>query len=152
MRVDAPFEEVWDFHSRITGLEALTPGWMNLEVESVIGPDGAPDPGILETGAQIESSVRPLGLGPRQEWTSVIAEREEGDGSAMFRDTMEGGPFAEWEHTHEFFADGDGTLVSDSVEYELPLGGLGRALSPLAVVGMEPMFRYRHGQTKKRLE
>mgnify|MGYP006276578391 CR=1 FL=1 len=152
VRVAAPFDEVWDFHSRVTGLEALTPGWMNLEIESVTGPDGDPDPGILEPGARIESSVRPFGVGPRQEWTSLIADREEGEGSAMFRDTMEGGPFAEWEHTHKFFADGDGTLVYDSVEYELPLGGLGRAVSPLAVVGMEPMFRYRHRQTKKLLE
>ena len=152
VRVDAPFDEVWDFHSRVTGLEALTPGWMNLEVESVTSPDGDADPGILDTESRIESSVRPLGIGPRQEWTSVIAEREENEGSAMFRDTMEGGPFAEWEHTHKFFADGDGTLVFDSVEYELPLGGLGQAISPLAVVGMEPMFRFRHRQTKQLLE
>ncbi|MFB6084578.1 MAG: SRPBCC family protein [Halorientalis sp.] len=152
VRVDAPFEEVWDFHSRVTGLEALTPGWMNLEVESVTGPDGDPDPGILDAGSRIESSVRPFGLGPRQEWTSVIVEREEGDGSAMFRDTMADGPFAEWEHTHSFFADGDGTIVNDSVAYELPFGGLGRAVSPLAVVGMEPMFRYRHRKTKELLE
>ena len=152
VRVDAPFEEVWDFHSRVTGLEALTPDWMNLEIESVTGPDGEPDPGILDTNSRIESSIRPFDVGPRQQWTSVITEREEGAGSAMFRDRMDGGPFAEWEHTHSFFADGDGTVVHDSVEYELPLGELGRAVSPLAVVGMEPMFRYRHRKTKELLE
>ncbi|MFD1526162.1 cyclase, partial [Halolamina salina] len=38
------------------------------------------------------------------------------------------------------------------VVYRLPLGGLGRALGPLGVVGFEPMFRYRHRQTKKLLE
>ncbi|MFD1587569.1 SRPBCC family protein [Halorientalis brevis] len=152
VRVAAPFEDVWEFHSRVTGLEALTPDWMNLDVESVTGPDGESDPGILEAGSRIQSSIRPLGIGPRQNWTSVIVDREEGDGAAMFRDEMEGGPFREWEHTHSFFADGDGTLVRDRIEYELPLGGLGRRLGPLATVGLGPMFCYRHRRTKELLE
>ena len=80
VNIAAPFAEVWDFHSSITGLEALTPGWMNLEVESVVGPDGDPDPGVLEAGSRAESAVQPFGVGPRQRWTSVITEREEGDG------------------------------------------------------------------------
>jgi len=152
VRVEAPFEEVWEFHSKITGLKALTPGWMNLEIESVTGPDGDPDPGILEAGSRAESSVRPFGIGPRQQWTSVITEREEGDGTAMFRDEMKGGPFREWQHTHSFYADNGATIVHDSVEYALPLGGLGDALGPLAVVGLEPMFRFRHHKTKEILE
>lgn len=151
-RVAAPFEDVWEFHSQISGLDALTPGWMNLEIESVTGPEGEADPDILEAGARAESSVRPFGVGPRQQWTSVITEREPGDGTAMFRDTMEGGPFAEWEHTHSFYADGDGTVIHDHVEYQLPFGPLGRTLGPLAVVGLEPMFRYRHRKTKTLLE
>ncbi|MFB6179696.1 MAG: SRPBCC family protein [Halorientalis sp.] len=152
VRVAAPFDEVWDFHSRVSGLEALTPDWMRLEVESVTGPDGTPDPGILTAGSRIESSIMPFGVGPRQRWTSVIEAREEGDGSAMFRDTMEGGPFREWEHTHSFFADGDETNVCDRVVYELPLGGLGHRLGPLAVAGLEPMFCYRHRKTRELLE
>ena len=152
VHVAAPFEDVWDFHSRISGLEALTPNWMNLRLESVVGPDGEADPGVLEAGSRAESSVRPFNVGPRQRWTSVITEREEGDGTAMFRDEMEGGPFSAWEHTHRFHQESEGTLVQDHVEYELPPGGLGRALSPLAVVGLEPMFRFRHRKTRELLE
>jgi ligand-binding SRPBCC domain-containing protein len=70
----------------------------------------------------------------------------------MFRDVMEGGPFRQWVHTHRFFADGDETVVSDRVAYRLPLGPLGDAVGPLAVVGFEPMFRGRHRETKKLLE
>ena len=151
-RVAAPLDEVWEFHSRVSGLEALTPGWMNLRVESVTGPDGDPDPGILETGSRIDASMRPFGVGPRQGWTSVIVEREEGDGSAHFVDEMEGGPFRHWRHTHRFFADGDETVVNDRVEYRLPLGPLGDAVGPLARIGLEPMFRYRHRKTKELLE
>jgi ligand-binding SRPBCC domain-containing protein len=151
-RVDAPLSEVWDFHSRISGLEALTPGWMNLRVESVTGPDGDPDPEILETGSEIQMSMRPFGVGPRQTWTSVILDREREEETATFRDEMRGGPFEKWVHTHRFVADGEETIVDDEVEYELPGGGLGRAASPLAVVGFEPMFRTRHQATKELLE
>jgi len=151
-RVAAPLSEVWDFHSRVSGLEALTPGWMNLRIEAVTGPDGEPDPEILKTGSRIDSSLRPFGVGPRQRWTSVITERERADGMAYFRDEMEGGPFSRWEHTHRFFADGDETVVDDRVVYDLPLGPASDAVGALARVGFEPMFRYRHWRTRALLE
>jgi ligand-binding SRPBCC domain-containing protein len=150
-RVDAPLDAVWEFHSRASGLEALTPGWMNLRVESVTGPDGDSDPEILEAGSRIRASLRPFDVGPRQRWTSVITERSRDDGSARFRDEMEGGPFPRWEHTHRFFADGSETVVDDRVVYALPLGALGDAAGPLARVGFEPMFRYRHRRTRELL-
>jgi ligand-binding SRPBCC domain-containing protein len=151
-RVAASLDEVWDFHSRVSGLEALTPEWMNLRVESVVGPDGDPDPAILETGSRIDASLRPFGVGPRQRWTSVITEREHDDGTAYFRDEMEGGPFRQWEHTHRFFADGAETVVDDRVVYELPLGPVSEAVGSFARIGFEPMFRYRHRRTRALLE
>jgi ligand-binding SRPBCC domain-containing protein len=69
----------------------------------------------------------------------------------MFRDEMRDGPFRRWIHTHSFFADGDETLIVDRVEYELPFGPLGRAVAPLARIGFEPMFRYRHRRTRELL-
>jgi ligand-binding SRPBCC domain-containing protein len=151
-RVQAPLEAVWEFHSTIDGLEALTPGFMHLEVESVTGPEGGADPAVLETGSRIELSMQPFGVLPRQEWTSVITERSADDDAAMFRDVMEGGPFPAWEHTHEFYADDGATRVIDTVEYRLPGGRLGGAVSPLGWVGFEPMFLGRHRKTKQVLE
>ena len=150
--VAASFETVWDFHSDERGLEALTPGWMNLRVESTTGPDGDPDPDVLEEGAVVESSVRPFGVGPRQRWVSHIVARREEDGRAVFRDVMAEGPFPHWEHTHRFEAVEGGTRVTDRVSYRLPGGALGRAASPFAWVGFEPMFRHRHRRTKGLLE
>ena len=150
-RVDAPLDVVWDFHSRIEGLEALTPGWANLRVEAVRGPDGEEEPEILETGTRIRLSVRPFGVGPRQTVVSVISARERGDGSAYFQDVMDDGPLAEWEHTHSFFADGDGTVLEDRVVYEFPTAP-GRAVAPLARVGFEPLFRFRHRRTRELLD
>jgi len=151
--VDAPLADVWAFHSRVDGLEALTPGFMNLEIEVVRGPDGEPDPEVLMQGSEIDMAMRPFGVGPRQRWTSVITGREEGNGVAWFRDEMRGGPFPQWKHTHRFRAAADdGTIIEDRLVYQLPLGLLGRALGPLGVVGFEPMFRDRHRRTRKVLE
>jgi ligand-binding SRPBCC domain-containing protein len=151
-RVAAPLSDVWEFHSRVEGLEALTPGFMNLRVEQTVGPDGEADPDVLESGARIDMSMRPFGVGPRQTWTSVIGARQAHDGAAYFRDTMEGGPFPTWEHTHLFYADGGTTICRDRVNYRLPGGRLGRLAEPLGDLGFGPMFAGRHRKTKQLLE
>lgn len=150
-QVRAPFEEVWKFHSTLDGLEALTPGFMNLRIESVRGPDGDPDPAVIEAGTEADLSMRPFGVGPRQGWTTHIVERRREDGAGLFRDEMRDGPFRRWVHTHSFYADG-GTRIRDHVEYKLPLGELGRLAGPFAIVGFEPMFRHRHRETRRLLE
>ncbi|WP_193308628.1 SRPBCC family protein [Halorubrum halophilum] len=156
-RVPAPLDEVWAFHSTIDGLRELTPAWMNLQIPEVRGPDGAVDPETLVEGSRIEMSMQPFGVGPRQRWTSVITERvpdgeRQPDGRAQFVDEMSGGPFRTWEHTHAFYADGEETLLVDTVAYRLPLGPLGDAAGPFAKVGFEGMFRDRHRRTVDRFE
>lgn len=151
-RVHAPLSDVWEFHSTVDGLLALTPDWMHLRVEWVRGPDDEPDPELLEAGSDIHMSLRPFGVGPRQRWTSTIVAREETDGAAWFRDEMHDGPFKRWVHTHSFFADGETTVLRDTVEYELPFGPLGRALGPVSEVGFAPMFWKRHQETRRQLE
>jgi len=152
VRVEAPLEEVWDFHSRIEGLERLTPDWMNMVVEEVRGPNDEPDPEIMDVGTVAVTSVRLFDVGPRQHWTAEIVARERSNGAARFVDEMTEGPFPRWKHTHLFYGDETETLVCDRVEYALPGGEVGRAVSPLAFVGFEPMFRYRHRETRRVLE
>lgn len=154
--VRAPFADVWDFHSRIAGLEALTPDWLDLEVEDVRGPDGDPDPDEMVVDSTVVASVRPLGIGPRQRTTTRIVERERTDGDGQetgyFVDEMTGGPFARWRHTHRFRAVAGGTRVTDHVSYDLAGGTVGRVASPLAIVGFALMFRQRHRRTKAIME
>lgn len=152
VRIRAPFETVWEFHATTDGLEALTPGWMHLEIEEVRGPDGEPNPEEMVAGATATASIRPFGVGPRQRMTTEIVERVRGDEDGYFVDEMSGGPFADWRHTHAFGAVEGGSLIRDRVEYRLAGGPLGRAVEPLAVLGLAPMFRYRHRQTKALLE
>ena len=152
IRIAAPLEAVWAFHGQIDGLEALTPGWMGLRVEGVVGPDGDAAPAELFEGSEITMASRPFGVAPESRWLSRIVARERDDGYRMFRDDMLGGPFAVWVHTHEFYGDGEETVMIDTVEYEFPAGPVGPLIDRLAVVGFEPMFRYRHRQTKALLE
>ncbi|MDQ2049182.1 SRPBCC family protein [Natronolimnohabitans sp. A-GB9] len=156
--IDAPLADVWQFYSQIEGLEAVTPGWMGLRVESVIGPAGETDPDRLVAGSEVALSIRPFGIGPPQYTTSRITARERTDGAAFFRDEMLHGPFERWVHTHAFYANGDRTVLRDHVDYDLPgsdVAGIGRlvgAATPLSTVGLEAMFRARHRRTKARLE
>lgn len=150
-RVAAPLEEVWAFHSDVSGLEALTPNWMGLRVDGIDRPHGAPDPETLEVGTRIRLSMRPLGVGPRLSWVSKITERRRDGESAMFRDVMEDGPFRRWDHSHLFFGDGTETVVVDELEYALPGGALGDLAGPFARVGFEGMFRQRHRRTRELL-
>ncbi|THE62824.1 cyclase [Salinadaptatus halalkaliphilus] len=150
--VRAPLEDVWQFHAHVSGLEALTPGWLGLRVESIMGPDGESDPEVLAVGSEVALSIQPFGVGPRQHWTSEIRERRRTDGTAYFRDEMVHGPFDRWVHTHSFFADGDRTILRDHVEYELPFGALGRLGTPFSGPGFEAMFRERHKRTRAFLE
>lgn len=146
-RIDAPLSVVWEFHSTVAGLEALTPGFMNLGIEAVEGPEGRTDPPALVEGSRIQMSMQPGGVVPTQAWTSVIKDRGATSESASFSDEMEGGPFKQWVHTHSFTADGDETVMTDRVEYQLPLGLLGKALGQPAKLGFEGMFRDRHRRT-----
>ncbi|MEF8779723.1 MAG: SRPBCC family protein [Haloferacaceae archaeon] len=151
-RIAAPLEAVWEFHSRPDGLTAVTPDWMGARIEAVRGPDGEPDPEVLEQGAQLRLSMQPFGVGPRRSFTARIVERRRERGRAWFRDDMVGGPFRSWEHTHSFFGDGDETVMVDTVEYELPVGQLNDLATPFASIGFEGMFRYRHARTRELLE
>ncbi|MGB9965266.1 SRPBCC family protein [Halobacterium sp. CBA1126] len=149
LRVRAPLADVWAFHSTIDGLRSLTPDWLHLRVEEIDRPDDEPETHVLTEGTRIHASVQPFGVGPRQRWVSRITAREEDDDTAYFVDQMEEGPFPEWEHTHSFFADGDETLIRDRVEYRAPVGGVG---DDLAVLGLGPMFWYRHRRTREILD
>lgn len=148
-RVAAPLTTVWRFHVRAEALSAVTPSWMRLRVESARGPDGEPDPDVLEAGTEVSVSVRPFGVGPRRGWTSRIVEFERHDDAAWFRDEMIDGPFPRWVHAHRFHAAGEHTVLTDRVEYRLPV--LPGPLSALGWPGFEAMFAYRHYRTRRLL-
>ena len=133
----ASAEEVYRLHAEPDALERLTPPW---EKVRVVGRTG----GIEQPGAQ--TTFR-LSVGPfSQEW---IAEHTACVPGKMFRDVMVRGPFRRWEHTHEFQREGaDSSWLEDRVEYEFPLGRLGRLVGGVYTQGrLQRMFAWRHKRT-----
>ena len=101
-------------------------------------------PPRLIPGARVDLVVRVLGLVPQRWLVEITAV----DAPTRLVDTAISSPFRHWRHTHSFQANGTGTVMTDSVEYDPPLGILGRWLDPLVTRPMlAAMFRYRHSRT-----
>ena len=143
MALDAPLEEVWSFFSHPTNLEGLTPPDQRLQVS-------VPENRRVRSGDRVDIRVSPL-PGIRLRWKSLITEVEPPDtdaqGMGWFVDVQEGGPFSKWEHRHAFRAlPGGGTAVLDVVEFEVPLGGLGRMVAGRWVRrNIDALFTFRTG-------
>ncbi len=139
-RVDVPAGEVFRWHARPGALERLTAPWAPVEVVERTGG--------IEDGARVALRV-PLGpTGMR--W---VAEHRDSVAGRQFRDVQIEGPFARWEHTHRFEADGPhACLLEDRIEYVLPLGGVGALIGgPFIRTMLERLFAYRHRITARDL-
>ena len=140
-RIAATPAKVFAFHESPGALPRLTPPWERVSVES--GGDS------IRVGARVVLLTK---LGPIPlRW---VAEHTEYDPPHRFADRQVSGPFARWEHRHEFLDDGQGgTILRDSVDYDPPLGALGRLFGGGFIASkLKKMFDYRHEQTKKIVE
>jgi ligand-binding SRPBCC domain-containing protein len=108
-----PRREVWAFFANPANLEELTPDFLHFRILT-------PQPIALVAGARIDYRLSLFGL--PFSWRTRIDEVVPGD---SFVDVQLAGPYRRWRHTHRFDDAPGGTLVSDRVEYELPLGRLG---------------------------
>jgi ligand-binding SRPBCC domain-containing protein len=135
-RIDAPTETVFAWHKLPGALERLTPPWEHVQVLE--------DSGSMENGARVVLVTK---LGPfRLKWVAEHRDYREG---RQFRDVQVTGPFALWNHTHCFEADGpQACWLEDRIEYALPGGYLGRLLGGrMARKRLERLFDYRHRVT-----
>jgi ligand-binding SRPBCC domain-containing protein len=140
-RIAAPIDRVFAFHETPDALIRLTPPWEKVEIEK--------GGGSIRPGSRVVLITR---FGPfRLRW---IAEHLEYDPPNLFADRQVSGPFASWYHRHIFRSEGtNATILRDEIEYQLPLGRLGRVFGgPMIAAKLQRMFDYRHDQTKKNLE
>lgn len=143
--IDASLSEVWAFHADSKGLEAITPRVVGLTVEGVTRPPQTIEQG-LPVGTRMVLSFSPLGISELR-WVARIVARKYTDNMGRFVDRQIEGPFAFWEHTHEFYRDGDQTRIIDHIEYQLPL----RLPNTLAWLPLKLMLMDRHRRTKGQL-
>jgi ligand-binding SRPBCC domain-containing protein len=88
-------------------------------------------------------------IGPIR-WVALHVEYEK---NRFFEDRQISGPFARWDHRHEFEAVGNATRLTDRIEYRLPGGAWTNLLFGWAVqLGLRQTFRHRHQVTKRYCE
>ena len=140
-RIEATPAEVFAFHESPGALERLTPPW---ESARVVEGGGSLQPG---SRVVIETKVGPVPV----RW---IAEHTEYEFGRLFADRQLSGPFARWYHRHHFLDDGrGGTLLRDEVDYDPPLGALGRIAGGWLIRRkLRKMFDYRHETVRRILE
>ena len=127
-------DDVFAWHLRPGALERLTPPWARTDVLARQG--GVADGGRVLLGLH----QGPFTLRWEARHTDVIDGRQ-------FVDEQVRGPFHRWVHTHRFAPTAHGCAVEDDVEYEVPLGALGRAVGGSRIrAELERMFAYRHAQ------
>jgi hypothetical protein len=81
-----------------------------------------------------------------------VAEHTEYDPPNLFADTQVSGPFASWNHRHEFKAVGRYTSLCDRIQYRVPFGPIGRLFGGgKARATIEAMFAFRHRLTREDL-
>ena len=139
--IHASAERVFAFHEAPDAFGRLQPPWQTTEV---IQP-----PTSLEVGTRVILRVK---VGPF--WQTMVAEHVEYEPGKMFADRLIKGPFAAWLHRHVITPRGDDQCVLiDDIEYELPLGALGRAFGGgFARKNLERLFDYRHQVTREACE
>jgi uncharacterized protein YbjT (DUF2867 family)/ligand-binding SRPBCC domain-containing protein len=130
--IDRPLADVFAFFAKPDNLARLTPPGMRFEFLT--------DDRAMRDGLEIDYRLRPL-LGIPVGWRTRIDAYDPPNG---FRDVQVRGPYRRWVHRHEFRAVDGGTLITDRVQYELPLGPLGDLVHRLVVRGeLERIFRFR---------
>lgn len=128
--VPQPLSVVFPFFAEPHNLEALTPPWLNFSIET-------PAPIDLHAGTLIDYRIKLYGVPMR--WRTLISAWEP---PHRFVDEQLRGPYRIWHHEHLFTEQNGGTLLTDRVHYQSPLGFL---THPLFVRRqLEAIFDFRH--------
>ncbi len=130
-------ECVFSFHEQPEALKKLMPPW---EPATVIQQAD-----ISELGARtiVEAQV----FGPFK--TTWISQHTIYEPPRLFEDIQLKGPFRRWRHRHIITPHANGAVLRDEIDYEPPLGFIGRLLAPMLVQKrLSKLFDYRHNITR----
>src|SRR3954463_16397885 len=139
--IGRPVEKVFAFFANAENLARITPPWLSFRIVS-------PTPIHMELGTRITYQIRWRLV--RLRWLTEIVEWQS---NRCFTDTQIEGPYSLWHHTHTFEPDAGGTLMRDTVRYQLPLGPVGAIAHHFRVRrDLETIFDYRAEQIRRLLE
>ncbi len=135
-RVNAPLDQVRDFHSRSASMGAITPPPVIVQVHHA--------PERLAENDQMDFT---MWLGPLPiRWLARIEDVTD----AGFVDRQLSGPFAEWVHRHTFVAiDAQTTEVHDEINAKPADGLVGKLLGLGMWANMPVLFAYRQWKTRR---
>jgi ligand-binding SRPBCC domain-containing protein len=126
--------EVWEFHEEADTFRKLLPPFERTVILQT--PSG------LEVGALVRTKTW---IGPVP--TGIEARITKSSKPDYFEDEMLRGPFAFWQHRHEFLPGPTDrtTLYRDVLTYRPPLGFIGRLVRPFLIAPrLKMVFDYRH--------
>jgi ligand-binding SRPBCC domain-containing protein len=126
-------EEVWNFIRKPEGLITITPPEKKLKLCSTSDSE-------IKNGSVIEYELKILPF-LKLFWRSQISEVIIGK---EFTDIQLKGPFSYWKHRHIISESGNGTEMHDILEYQIPLGIIGKAVNAIFVSSeIKKLFLHR---------
>jgi ligand-binding SRPBCC domain-containing protein len=114
--VDKQIDFLWDFFSKPSNLNKLTPEDVEFKIISGKSDD-------FYEGKIISYKIKPFKLVTLNWITEISKVKEE----SYFIDKQISGPYKMWHHEHHFKSNNDGTTeIIDKVKYKIPFYILGR--------------------------
>ncbi len=136
--VNRPRESVVPFFAKAENLEELTPPWLRFRIIRKSA-------GELGEGAIIDYRLRIHGVPVW--WRTLISAWRLPD---SFVDDQLEGPYRKWHHVHEFVPVHGGTLLLDTVTYQVPFSWLGKALlSRWIARDVRTIFEFRKNKIRE---
>jgi ligand-binding SRPBCC domain-containing protein len=99
----------------------------------------------IHPGMLIRYTVSPLANIPLK-WVTEITDVKHHE---YFIDEQRIGPYSHWHHKHHFLPLGDQVIMTDELQYALPLGILGQWMNKIMIDHrIDQIFEYREGIIK----
>ncbi len=134
--LNAPIQDVFDFHTNTRNLPLITPPWIKVGIVHMEAP--------IKQNSKIILDIKRFGLKTR--WEMKIGSL---DSPHILSDIMLKGPFRVFVHERTFYALGeDETKMDETLTIALPFGWLGECFFSWIKQEMDTMFAFRHRATQ----